>query len=226
MKVLVGNPPPLKQSRISTSIIGSLKILAPFMMLVFLVWLSGIYIIECWFKWHENTASLVTAWTIFISLTSAATTSFLSLAETRRQNLIASDEADKRARMRATLDVLAKTQWDQDYIKNRDDFIFLRDSEVPMATWAEKISNPALEKDRFVKRQSIIRALNDYELIALGINEGILDEDTYKLWFRQTLLADWAKSKDFVDRLIEVENKSNLYSQLRLLIEKWEKESK
>jgi len=92
---------------------------------------------------------------------------------------------------RATLDLLLLQQTDQGTINSRTEFTKLRD-EGHLSKWAEPDNTHS-------KHATTLRAiLNKYELIAIGLQQGILDEKFYKKWHRTTLVKDWIECKPFV----------------------------
>ncbi len=71
---------------------------------------------------------------------------------------------------------------------------------------------------------TIKNRLNDYELIAVGIRQGILDENFYKQWFRGSVILNWRKSKEFVEKIRIRENRDEIFCELQMLAECWERD--
>jgi len=119
------------------------------------------------------------------------------------------------ARKRATLDLLSQKEWDKDYITAKNEFNKLRDSPSGLAMWAA-------DEHKHSEQLNIIRnTLNDYELIAVGIREGILDEALYRRWFKPSLIKDWTKAKEFVQAIRVRENTELIFCEFEWLAEKW-----
>ena len=89
------------------------------------------------------------------------------------------------ARRRATLDLIVKIESDSDLIAARKKFIELAKAPGGLGVWAE------LEKEQSEEVQSIRLVLNEFELISIGIQRGILDYDFFKLWNRSTTIRFW-----------------------------------
>ena len=63
--------------------------------------------------------------------------------------------------------------------------------------------------------------MNDYELTALGIHQGILDEEFYKKWFMGSYLKDYKAVRPFIKEIREAENRDAIYSEFEKLAVKW-----
>lgn len=124
----------------------------------------------------------------------------------------------KIARKRATLDMVLAEETDADYVKQRTKFVKLRDAGH-MAKWADPTSTTSDES-------ATIRAiLNRYELIAIGIGQGIVDEQSYRRWCRTTLVKDWVESKSLVMQLRNNSKTPTFYIEFEALARKWAKAS-
>lgn len=116
--------------------------------------------------------------------------------------------------LRATLDVVLSQQTDAGSINNRTEFTKLRDAGH-LAKWGDPNNTHGAEA-------ATIRAiLNRYELVAIGIKKGTLDEQFYKTWCRTTLVKDWCACKPLVMQLRENDKASVYYCELERLAKKW-----
>jgi hypothetical protein len=97
------------------------------------------------------------------------------------------------ARMRATLDLIEKAESTDYYRSLTKTFSRLRRGKG-----FAHLNNP-LEKDR-EERLQLIAYLNHYEIVAIGIRRGILDDDTYREWISGTLVRDWNAVAAYVQR--------------------------
>lgn len=112
--------------------------------------------------------------------------------------------------------MLAQKEWDRDYIVARSEFIKLRDASSGLAFWAR-------EEHKGSPQLNIIRnMLNDYELIAVGIKEGILDEELYKRWFKTSFLSDMAAAAEFIERARVQAGTNAIFTEAQWLAQKWE----
>ena len=147
---------------------------------------------------------LITAGAILLSATIASAFAYFQIKAHERI-----------ARRRATLDLLVQKEWDRDYIEAKQQFNLLRDAEAGLKIWSapEHRNSPQL--------QNIRSTLNDYELIAIGIREGIIDEQVYKTWFRGSFLKDWEASPSLILEIRKTDGASKAYIQLEWLATKW-----
>ncbi|MFH3481648.1 DUF4760 domain-containing protein [Xanthobacter variabilis] len=93
-------------------------------------------------------------------------------------------------RLSATLNILMHMHSDQNWRENRTKFISLRNSKDGL----KKFANETCDESTIIRFQ-----LNFYELVALGIKKGILDEEMFKLYYRGTVLKDWKASQEFIE---------------------------
>lgn len=106
-----------------------------------------------------------------------------------RQAILENRSISKR---QATLDHILMREWDKEYLQYYEKFSEIR--RHPTESFEYYAKNPNLEKVKFIKR-----ILNDYEMIAVGIKNNILDEDIYKSWERYALLANFKAAKPYID---------------------------
>lgn len=120
------------------------------------------------------------------------------------------------ARKRAMIDALLKKNWDPRYIELRREFVRLRDDRGALLE-AAKVENQA-----GADASAIRSILNDYEITALGIKRGILDETIFRLWVKTVFLNDCDKLRPFI---AEIRLRSpRVYVELEELAEKWVKQ--
>ncbi|HZP75760.1 MAG TPA: DUF4760 domain-containing protein [Pseudolabrys sp.] len=93
-------------------------------------------------------------------------------------------------RLTATLDLLIHIQTNSHWLEKRQKFIELRDSKEGLKKHARMNTDDA---------QAIRAMLNQYELIAIGIAGGILDEEMYRRYHRGTFVKDWLAAISFVN---------------------------
>lgn len=97
------------------------------------------------------------------------------------------------ARMRATLDLIEKSESSDHYQKITLIFSKLRRHDAFMALVSPE------ERDR-PSRLALLAYLNHYETIALFIRRGVLDEETYRAWIIGALIRDWNAASTFIQR--------------------------
>lgn len=117
------------------------------------------------------------------------------------------------ARKRAMIDALLTKNWDRDYIKIRREFVRLRDDR-------DALLEAAKEHNQAGKDASAIRSiLNDYEITALGIKRGILDEKIFKLWYKTSFLKDYESMRAYIAEIRQ--RNPQVYVEMEELADKW-----
>ncbi|SLJ86873.1 DUF4760 domain-containing protein [Novosphingobium mathurense] len=151
-------------------------------------------------------AQIVSTTAILISAATAITV----LIYTRRTN-----------RRRATLDMVMKTFVDDGGRILYDKFISLtrRDSDkADTFTFVDlKDHTPANEDDRNV----VIDQMNTYELVALGIRNGVFDDKFFKHWYHSQFMRDYKALEPLM--LSIREDRPSTFCEFRWLYEKWQK---
>jgi hypothetical protein len=92
-------------------------------------------------------------------------------------------------RITATLQLLIELQTNEHWVDNRKTFIELREAKDGLKKHAGGTTKETL---------AIRKILNQYELIALGIESGILDKQMYRNYYRTTILKDWMACAEFI----------------------------
>ncbi|MEL6792629.1 MAG: DUF4760 domain-containing protein [Pseudomonadota bacterium] len=116
---------------------------------------------------------------------SAATAAYLSVQAIRANRDI--------ARKKASLDLIVQAEATEYFQTLRRAFHSIRNDEAGF----EQIfapTNPEILK----QRQAVLSYLNHYELIAMGISDGTLDESVYRNYMRSILVRDWFAAEPFV----------------------------
>jgi len=98
-------------------------------------------------------------------------------------------------RMRATLDLLERLETHEYYQKRYRAFRKVRLETHGIHKIIIEISTGTEDTERGL----CLDFLNVYELIALGIRKGILDEHFYRQAYESTLLRDWEAAKPLID---------------------------
>jgi len=96
------------------------------------------------------------------------------------------------ARQKATLDLIEKTESTEHYRAISSTFSRLRRSDR-----LRSIENPKTDEDKR-DRQDVLDFLNHYELVAIGIREGILDGKIYQAWMLSAFIRDWNAAADII----------------------------
>jgi Domain of unknown function (DUF4760) len=96
------------------------------------------------------------------------------------------------ARQKATIDLIEKVESTAHYRDLAAAFITARDTGK-----MGKLGDPHNAGDRLLRRQ-VLGYLNHYELIAIGIEDNILDDAIYRKWMQASAVADWNDALLFI----------------------------
>ncbi len=122
------------------------------------------------------------------------------------------------ARKRATLDVILKSESDEYFERIYSVFT----SEKNRKSGLEALLQAETDGEK-TARTEVDNFLNHYELIAISIEQNILDEQFYKDWMRSTYIRHYKESKKYIEN---VRKKSpNVYIAFQKLAEKWSEHS-
>lgn len=98
------------------------------------------------------------------------------------------------ARRTLTFKTLEEQMWDKDFIEQRKIFVGLRENHgsSDLEDFAKE------ENDDDDKAQSIRIILNNYELMCIGIKQGVLDEEMIRQYHRSTWVKDYERMKPYI----------------------------
>jgi Domain of unknown function (DUF4760) len=94
------------------------------------------------------------------------------------------------AARQATLSFIREGQSDRDILKAREVFNALSRHPDGIHQFANKPLEPGF--------QSIITTLNQYEIVAIGVQRGIFDDTTYRRWHRSGVVRSWEAAAPFI----------------------------
>lgn len=108
----------------------------------------------------------------------------------------------KSNRQRATLELIEKAESTEFYRRNAEVFRSYRDKDTLLKLAGSIKQNTPPKKWKLVSQDkaAVKDYLNHYELVALGIKKGFLDEHTYKKWTRSSYRRTYYSSRDFIQR--------------------------
>jgi hypothetical protein len=168
----------------------------------------------CHFRGH-----CMIAWLIdFLAKSYAAPAAILLSASVALVSMWVARITQRRiARQQQTIQMLMGSLWDKDFIDHwrefneivRDSKKFLENHERANTirelrktgadaalSEPERLKNEAAEKNLAIVRQ----CLNHYELVSIGIREGIYDEKIYRRWYNQSFIRDWQSTRIVVEQ--------------------------
>jgi len=98
------------------------------------------------------------------------------------------------ARAQATLNHLAKMEFDQDFLHAKKTFLEI-EANGELIKYADR-SSAHTKNARYIRLY-----LNHFELVSLGIQHKIIDYDIFKRWNRKTVQLVWTAAWPFVNKL-------------------------
>lgn len=141
-------------------------------------------------------------------------------------------------RRRATVDMMTTKAWDRDYTETLEHFYgAMRNQEELMVNFdlvrkhgdfqadPDSALTEEVKKKVETARKSLFRIryiLNDRELVAIGIREGIYDETIYRRQWYSTTLKEWHYASPFVARMRT--DTPRAYIEFEALARRWETE--
>lgn len=114
------------------------------------------------------------------------------------------------AARRATIDFIARSEADHDLMAARKRFIILAKSGG-LSPYA------AIDKEGTPETEDIRIVLNEFELVAIGIQRGILDYTIYNRWMKSEAIRYWNHSLPFIGELRRRLNNNNIYKEFEVL---------
>jgi hypothetical protein len=121
----------------------------------------------------------------------------------------------KTTRRQATIEHMMNFQLDSRILECSEIFRNVREENL-----FERILTPASKEDRH-SRWAVLTYLNYYELMLIGVNEGVFDEKVLCLNFKSIMIKHWIESKEFICKL-RIESKSpTAYCEYQKYSERW-----
>jgi hypothetical protein len=98
-------------------------------------------------------------------------------------------------RRQVTLEYISHLESDRDIIEARTKFVALAKEPGGVAKWAEE------DQEQTDQALAIGRILNSYELVAIGIQRGIIDYELFRRWHKASAIRYWERGSPFVMRI-------------------------
>jgi len=98
------------------------------------------------------------------------------------------------SRKKATIDLIDRFESTAFYQKINSTFSYYRNTDS-----FHRLHNPIEPKEKSERRE-VLDFLNHYELVAIGIEQRVLDEQMYKYWMCGPMVRDWNAAADFIQR--------------------------
>lgn len=127
--------------------------------------------------------------------------------------------ARKTTRERETVALIFKFHWDNDYIRARNVFKRVRDSDTGLVACING-NNSKDQKDQ-TDYDAVLQIMNHYEMISVGINSGILSAEIYDRYYRTRFVKDWIEAKALIAEERRVADNDRLFVEFETLAKNW-----
>lgn len=101
------------------------------------------------------------------------------------------------SRKSSTIQMVHNTFFDGGERESYDNFKDVIQKHEDAGTPLSDLAGPAHDKSD--EAEQVLRQVNSYELVALGITKGVFDERFYKRWFFSQLTRDYAKLVPYIE---------------------------
>lgn len=122
----------------------------------------------------------------------------------------------KTARLSLTFQNQSSLLWDEDYIEARKIFIKFRDGAK-----ADRLGLAQDAAQSSEEATAVRTIMNDYELVAIGIREKILDERFLRTFSRKTFIDDYEKMQDFITEIRRIRSNNAIFLEFETLACRW-----
>jgi hypothetical protein len=124
-------------------------------------------------------------------------------------------------RLKATVDLIRATFFEENARKSYDDFKkLLSDLDADNRNISE-FAEP--HGDRAEGNSIILKQINNYELISLGIKKNVFDEKFYKRWFYSQLTRDYDKVEPYIYAVREFFHNDAYFCEFQALAGRWKR---
>lgn len=150
---------------------------------------------------------------------------FLVIAITAAVAIYTLRTNEKRARRRATIDLVLSENQDENFRDIKEKYACMREHGLNFTFLVCDPSNDESRKKEIAEQKEIlITILNQYEFIASAIFEDSLDEDLYKRMKKGVLIRDWDVLEGFVLELRKQEGRDKIFCETGRLAQRWKDE--
>lgn len=120
------------------------------------------------------------------------------------------------ARRTNTLEYIRSQEADTDVIKARNNFLNLAEKLNDIAETEHEQSKLIFPDLKFDDIQNIRMVLNEYELISIGIQNGVLDFKMYRDWNKKNIIDHWDISNKYIE-VIRTNKNRKIYREFEKL---------
>ncbi len=122
----------------------------------------------------------------------------------------------KSARKSSTLQTIIRNESDKDLIRAREIFIKIQEGNHKPEYYGAK------EQRNTREAQAIRTVLNIHELIAVAINEGVIDERVYRRWYNRGFISDYNEMVGYIKAVRAWRQNPTIYKEFETLALRWE----
>ena len=116
------------------------------------------------------------------------------------------------ARRHTTVERISNMESNPEMIEARKLFIELAKSPGDLARWAEA------DQEQTEQAFAIAHVLNNYELMSIGIKNGIIDYEIFRSWHKTSAINFWYHGAPFVMRIRERVGNNMIYNEFEELV--------
>lgn len=150
---------------------------------------------------------------------------FLVIASTAGLALFTLIKNERRARLRATIDLVLLENQDARFRDVKEQYALMRENNVDFTLLVcDPSEDECRRKEIADQKETLIAILNQYEFIAAAIFTDSLDERLYKKMKRGVVIRDWEALSGFVMELRKRERKAQIFCEMENLVQKWQNE--
>jgi hypothetical protein len=121
------------------------------------------------------------------------------------------------ARRQCTLEYIAMLETDGDLIQGRAKFRELVNTPGALVALA------SADQEQTAIFQTVVTRLNEFELISIGIQRGIIDMELYSLWYKSGTVRAWHDAQPFIAALRNRVSKRELFYEFEQMVGWFEK---
>ena len=150
---------------------------------------------------------------------------FFVIAATAGVALYTLIKNEKRARRRATIDLVLVENQDENFREVKEKYAAMRVQENSFTLLVcEQTTCDERKKVIAEQKEILIAILNQYEFIAAAIFEDSLDEDLYRRMKKSVFIRDWEALEGFVLELRKQEQRDKIFCETERLALRWKNE--
>ena len=113
------------------------------------------------------------------------------------------------------MDLILHQQSDAELVSSRKRFNEIKNAAERPSTYGKP------EKKNSNEFETIRKVLNIHELTAVAINQGVIDEVSYRRWFNSTIINDREAMKDFIVAARRTYDSPKAFCEFEKLAKRW-----